>query len=202
MSMEEGALVEPVAVAVQICRTAGLRGGQTVLVLGCGPIGVLCQAVAKAHGAAYVVGVDISVARARFAREFAADTIYVNQPMGGGAPADPVEAARRVAETMVADFFALGGGADVVLECTGVESCIQTGVFAARKGGTFVQAGMGKEVRWPINSLGRMFFHGEERGEGGQEGEEEGAVRVREREHKLTFDRTSFSPSRRRASVP
>lgn len=150
MSTEEGALVEPVAVAVQICRTAGLRGGQTVLVLGCGPIGVLCQAVAKAHGAAHVVGVDISAARARFAREFAADSVHVNQPLPG-APADPVEAARRVAETIVAEFFAPGQGADVVLECTGVESCIQTGVFAARKGGTFVQAGMGKEVRWPIN---------------------------------------------------
>ncbi|KAK2049305.1 GroES-like protein [Colletotrichum somersetense] len=54
MSAEDGALVEPIAVAVQICKVAGLRGGQTVLVFGCGPIGVLCQAVAKPYGAGRV----------------------------------------------------------------------------------------------------------------------------------------------------
>lgn len=39
MSMEEGAMVEPIAVAVQITKVADLRAGQTVLVFGCGPIG-------------------------------------------------------------------------------------------------------------------------------------------------------------------
>ncbi|KAK2056215.1 GroES-like protein [Colletotrichum caudatum] len=111
MSAEDGALVEPVAVAVQICKVAGLRGGQTVLVFGCGPVGLLCQAVAKAHGAGRVVGEKI-------VRE-----------------------------------YGLGDGADVVLECTGAEPCIQSGVFAAKKGGTYVQAGMGKEnVVFPITT--------------------------------------------------
>jgi D-xylulose reductase len=144
MTMEDGALVEPVAVAVQICKVAELRGGQTVLVFGCGPIGVLCQAVAKAYGAARVVGVDISEARAQFARDFAADDVYVSKKLEN-APEDPVEAARAVGEKIVRDF-GLGEGADVVIEATGVESCIQAGIFAAKKGGLFVQAGMGKEV--------------------------------------------------------
>lgn len=148
MTAEDGALVEPVAVAVQICKVAGLRGGQTVLVFGCGPIGALCQAVARAYGARRVVGVDISAARAGFAKSFGADAVFVPSREEAAAPAagsDPVDAARAMAEKVVAEF-GLGDGADVVLECTGAEACIQAGVFAAKKGGTFVQAGMGKEV--------------------------------------------------------
>ena len=48
----------------------------------------------------------------------------------------------------------LGNGADVVLECSGAEVCVQIGVFAAKKGGTFVQAGMGKEnILFPITAV-------------------------------------------------
>jgi D-xylulose reductase len=48
----------------------------------------------------------------------------------------------------------MGDGPDVVLECSGAEACIQLGVFAARKGATFVQAGMGKEnVTFPITAV-------------------------------------------------
>ena len=144
MSAEDGALVEPVAVAVQICKVADLRAGQSVLVFGCGPIGALCQAVAKAYGASRVIGVDISKSRATFAKSFGADDVFV--PERGSVPdADPVEASRAMAEKIV-EQFNLGEGADVVLECTGAESCIQAGVFATKKGGTYVQAGMGKEV--------------------------------------------------------
>lgn len=151
MSAEDGALVEPVAVAVQIVKVADLRAGQTVLVFGCGPIGVLCQAVAKASGASKVIGVDISESRAQFARDFAADGVYVSNtraPEG----TDPVDAARAVGEKIVAEY-GLGEGADVVLECTGAEPCIQAGIFAAKKGGTYVQAGMGREnVTFPITT--------------------------------------------------
>lgn len=151
MTAEDGALVEPVAVAVQVVKVADLRAGQTVLVFGCGPIGVLCQAVAKASGASRVIGVDISESRAKFASEFAADGVFIvksKAPEG----TDPVDAARAMGEKIVADF-GLGDGADVVLECTGAEPCIQAGIFAAKKGGTFVQTGMGKEnVTFPITT--------------------------------------------------
>lgn len=145
MTAEEGALVEPVAVAVQIAKVASLRGGQTVLVFGCGPIGVLCQAVAKAYGARLVIGVDRSRARTEFARSFGADKVFVPSEEAT-AGRDPVDASRATAEQIVAEF-GLGEGADIVLECSGAEACIQAGVFACKKGGTFVQAGMGKEVR-------------------------------------------------------
>lgn len=142
MSFEEGAMVEPTAVAVQICKVAELRADQTVLVFGAGPIGVLCQAVAKAYGARKVIGVDISQARLDFAKGYGADETFLPPRFDG----DSVEAAEKVAD-MIKKQFSLGEGADVVLECTGAEPCIQAGIFAAKKGGTYVQAGMGKEVR-------------------------------------------------------
>ncbi|TEA20324.1 D-xylulose reductase A [Colletotrichum sidae] len=49
----------------------------TVLVFGCGPVGVLCQAVAQAYGASKVIGVDISESRAQFAKTFGHDEVYV-----------------------------------------------------------------------------------------------------------------------------
>ncbi|KAF2093047.1 GroES-like protein [Rhizodiscina lignyota] len=148
MDFEEGAMVEPTAVAVQICKVADLRANQTVLVFGAGPIGVLCQAVAKVYGAKKVVGVDISQSRLEFAKSYGADEIFLPPRLEG----DPVEASEKIA-AMIKEKCGLGDGADVVLECTGAEPCIQAGVFAARKGGTYVQAGMGKEnIVFPITT--------------------------------------------------
>ncbi|KAK4508440.1 hypothetical protein PRZ48_002178 [Zasmidium cellare] len=150
MSMEEGALVEPTAVGVQITKVADLRAGQTVLVMGCGPIGVMCQAIAKAYGAKKVIGVDIVQSRLDFAKTFGADEVFLPPKPEQGV--DPVEHSEKVAE-QIKKQFGLGEGADVVLECTGAEPVIQMGVFAARKGGTYVQAGMGKEnVVFPITT--------------------------------------------------
>lgn len=48
-----------------------------MVVFGWRPIGVLYQAVAKAYGAKRIIGVDISRSRAEFAKNFAADDVYV-----------------------------------------------------------------------------------------------------------------------------
>lgn len=151
VSMEEAALVEPLSVACAVCETAELRPHQTVLVLGCGPIGVLCQAVAKLWGASKVVGVDVVEKRLQVARSFGTDATYV--PPRAGAATDPIAHAEAVAAEMN-EKLGLGDGPDVVLECSGAEACIQLGVFAAKKGGTLVQAGMGKEVvAFPITAV-------------------------------------------------
>ncbi|KAI1208150.1 GroES-like protein [Annulohypoxylon truncatum] len=151
MNAEDGALIEPTAVAVEICRVAELRLGQTVLVFGCGPIGLLAQAVAKAQGAKKVVAVDSSESRAACAKSFGADHVFIPE-RPSVPPSNPVDASRKLAQHIV-DEFSLGDGADVVLECTGAEPCIQAGVFATRQGGTFVQAGLGKDnVVFPISS--------------------------------------------------
>jgi D-xylulose reductase len=59
MTMEEGAMVEPTAVVVQITKVADVKARQTVVVFGSGLISVLCQAVCKAYRARKVIGVDI-----------------------------------------------------------------------------------------------------------------------------------------------
>ncbi|KAH0391130.1 hypothetical protein KCU89_g14847, partial [Aureobasidium melanogenum] len=75
MSMEEAAMVEPTAVAVQIAKVADLRANQTVLVFEYGPIGVLCQAVAKAYGARKAIGVDVVKSRLDFANSYGVDRL-------------------------------------------------------------------------------------------------------------------------------
>jgi D-xylulose reductase len=151
MTLEEAAMVEPVSVAAAIAKTAGLRAHQTVLVLGCGPIGVLCQAVAKAYGAKTVVGVDVVPSRLEVAKSYGTDHVYT--PARAEPGADPMEHAEKVALQMNKEL-GLGDGADVVLECSGAEACVQLGIYAAKRGATFVQAGMGKEIiNFPITAV-------------------------------------------------
>lgn len=149
MSDEEAALIEPVSVAVQIAKRGQIKATDTVVVFGCGPIGLLCQAVAKAYGCRKVIGVDISVGRLEFAKTYGADHVY---PMPFKSDSEDTEDfAKRVSEEMKQKFDIDSYGADVILEATGAEPCIQVGVFLARPEGRFVQAGMGKEfVSFPL----------------------------------------------------
>lgn len=151
MSLEEAAMVEPVSVACAVCTTADLRGSQTVLIMGSGPIGVLCAAVARQWGAGRVIVVDIVEARLEVAKSYGADATHV--PPRPELGVEPMDHAEVTAAKMNAEL-GLGDGPDVVLECSGAEPCVQLGIFAARKGGTFVQAGMGKEiVAFPITTV-------------------------------------------------
>lgn len=55
VSMEEGALLEPLSVGVHACRRAGVSLGCTVLIAGAGPIGLVTLLTAKAMGAKTVI---------------------------------------------------------------------------------------------------------------------------------------------------
>ena len=151
IDLEEGAMVEPVSVAVAIAKTAGLRPHQTVVVMGCGPIGILCQAVAREYGAKKVVGVDVVQSRLDLAASYGADATFMPPKPSQGV--DAMEHSESVASLM-REELGLGEGADVILECSGAEACVQMGIYVARRGGTFVQAGMGKEkVTFPITAV-------------------------------------------------
>jgi D-xylulose reductase len=151
MNLEEGAMVEPVSVAVAIAKTAKLRAHQTVVVMGCGPIGILCQAVARAWGAWKVIGIDQVQSRLDLAKAYGAASVYM--PPRKQAEVDNLEHAEAVANQMKLELE-LGEGVDVVLECTGAEPCIQLGVNVLKPGGTYVQAGMGREVvAFPITTV-------------------------------------------------
>ncbi|KAA8650695.1 NAD(P)-dependent alcohol dehydrogenase [Aspergillus tanneri] len=151
MDLEEAAMVEPLSVACAITKTADLCAHQTVLVLGCGPIGALCQAVAKAYGAKTVVAVDIVQSRLDISKSYGVDHSFIPPQAEPGA--DPMEHAEKVAESMKQQLE-IKEGFDVVLECSGAEPCIQLGIYAAKRGATFVQAGMGKEnILFPITAV-------------------------------------------------
>jgi D-xylulose reductase len=143
VSLQEGALIEPLAVAVHIVRLACVTPGQSVIVMGAGPVGLLCLAVARAFGATRVVAVDIVPWRLAFAKIYAATHIFI--PARAPAP----ENAQTLLETA-----GMPDGADAVIDASGAESSIQTCVHAVRRGGTYVQAGMGMaEVTFPITAL-------------------------------------------------
>ena len=162
LDLEDGALCEPVAVAVQICKVGNIRAGQKVVVFGCGPIGLLVQSVAKAYGVSYVIGVDMSQRRLDLAANVlkCADDVLSPPHMppvsDTSTPSQEDRAAEwsaHVAKVMKQQFPRLVDGPDVVIDATGAQSCIQTGVHLVKKGGTYVQAGMGKEnVVFPITT--------------------------------------------------
>ena len=82
MSFDEGAMIEPLAVAVHAVRQAGDVEGKDICVLGAGPIGILVAQAAKGLGARKVMVTDVSDIRLEKARECGAD-VCVNTPEGG-----------------------------------------------------------------------------------------------------------------------
>lgn len=140
MSMDEGAACEPLSVAIHAIKQCGFQPQNSIIVFGCGPVGLLCQAVAKAYGASKVVAVDIQQTRVDFAKSYAAtDTFISPKP---NPELDALENASAAAAKLV-ESAGLGEGAHCVIDATGAAACIQMGLFALRRGGTLAQAGMG-----------------------------------------------------------
>ncbi|TLS28573.1 hypothetical protein PpBr36_00672 [Pyricularia pennisetigena] len=142
VSLQEGAMIEPLAVGVHIVRQAKVSPGQSVVVMGAGPVGLLCAAVARAFGASTVVSVDIVESKLDVAKQIAATHTYLSQRIS------PQENAKAL---IAAAGLEANGGADVVIDATGAEPSIQTSIHAVRVGGSYVQGGMGKpDISFPI----------------------------------------------------
>ena len=132
--------MEPLSVAVHIVRQARVSFGQTVVVFGAGPVGLLCCAVATAFGASKVIVVDIQQSRLDFAKQYAVTATFTP----GKVPA--IENAERITQDNE-----LGAGADVAIDASGAEPSVHTGIHVLRNGGTYVQGGMGRsEIQFPI----------------------------------------------------
>ncbi|KAF2006716.1 hypothetical protein P154DRAFT_542066 [Amniculicola lignicola CBS 123094] len=143
VTLEEGALMEPTAVAVHIAKQASIKPGASVVVFGAGPVGLLCCTVAKAFGAKKIVTVDINEERLKFALKFAATHAFTSARVS----------AEENAKKMIEECE-LGPGADVIIDASGAEPCIQTAIYALRAGGTYVQGGMGKpDISFPIMAM-------------------------------------------------
>lgn len=144
VDFEEGALVEPLSVGVHVAKLANIKPGQSILIFGAGPIGLLVAAVAKAFGATKVVIVDVNQARLDFALGYAATGVF-----NGTYSRDP-----RVNAEKIKEEFGLGLGADVAVDASGAEPCIQAAIYALRHGGTYLQVGAGKDsVDFPIQEF-------------------------------------------------
>ncbi|KAJ9194239.1 hypothetical protein DTO166G4_7881 [Paecilomyces variotii] len=140
MTLQEGAAIEPLGVAVHIVKQADVRPGTSVVVFGAGPVGLLCCAVARAFGASKVIAVDIQPTRLQFAKKYAATSVFAPEKV----PA--VQNAARMKEEND-----LGPGADIAIDASGAEPSVHTGIHVLRTGGTYVQGGMGKdEITFPI----------------------------------------------------
>lgn len=121
--IEEMALLEPLACTIQGNNTSGLKKGDTVAIIGGGPIGLLHVAVSEAKAAGRVICVDHHDDKLRLAQEFGADLTVAAH----GAAA--VETVREVTEER---------GADVVIEATGRPESWSRAFDMVRKGGTVV----------------------------------------------------------------
>ncbi|OJD28358.1 D-xylulose reductase A [Blastomyces percursus] len=144
VGLDEGALMEPLSVAVHITKQARVQPGHSVVVFGVGPVGLLCCAVARAFGASKVIAVDIQPARLEFAAQYAATGVYE--------PARE-ESAEKNAERLRVQHR-LGRGADIAIDASGAESSVHTGIHVLKTGGTYVQGGMGRDViSFPIMAV-------------------------------------------------
>jgi L-iditol 2-dehydrogenase len=154
-SYEQGALVEPVSVAVHACRRAGNLKGKNVAVLGAGPIGNLVAQVARSEGAKVLV-TDISDFRLEIAHQCGLE--HAVNPSKESFK----EAVRRV---FGKESFQVG------LECVGVEATMTDAIETIAKGGTIVVVGvfgdkprvdMGLVQNNELNLVGTLMYKRED----------------------------------------
>jgi len=75
VSLEEGAMCEPLSVGVYGCRRAKVGAETSVLIIGAGPIGLVTLLSARAFGAPRIVVVDVDDFRLSFAKKLGADEV-------------------------------------------------------------------------------------------------------------------------------
>jgi L-iditol 2-dehydrogenase len=148
VSVREGALCEPLSVGVHAARRGDVGVGDSVLVTGAGPIGLLAADAARAAGATEVLVADVVDAKRRRAVERGADATI--DPRDG----DLVEAvAAETGGKGTAGEASAGDGADVVIEASGAESAIRSSLDAVRRGGTVVLVGLADAAEVPLDVL-------------------------------------------------
>jgi threonine 3-dehydrogenase len=138
-----GAILDPLGNAVHTV-LAGPIAGHTVLVTGCGPIGLMSIAVAKACGSATVFATETNEHRRAMAKKMGAD-VALN-------PAAEDAVAKILADTS-------GTGVDVLLEMSGNPSAIQQGFKSLRAGGRASLLGIPTE-NVPLDLVNDVIFKG------------------------------------------
>jgi 2-desacetyl-2-hydroxyethyl bacteriochlorophyllide A dehydrogenase len=125
-SFEQGAMVEPVSVAVHSTSRAGDMAGKNVAVLGAGPIGNLIAQVARANGANVLI-TDISDYRLDIARQCGLENVSNAR----------TETLRDASRRVFGDQ-----GFSIALECVGIEETMTDVIEGIEKGGTIIVVGV------------------------------------------------------------
>jgi L-iditol 2-dehydrogenase len=129
-------VAEPLSIILHTMELAGMRVGDTVAVLGSGPIGMLCAAVARMSGASRV-----------FVADKVAHRVSLGLKMGGDVG---IHTATESVCDKIMDLTG-GRGVDVVLDAAAMTETINWGIRIARRGGTFVLVGLPTEVELNID---------------------------------------------------
>ncbi len=133
VSWEEAALTEPCSVAANaVLEQSSPRPGDTAVVLGPGPVGLLCTALLAATRPSHliVVGLTKDSARLELARAYGATRAVVSDAE------DPAEAVRAIGD---------GLGADLVIDASGVSATLRTAIEIVRPAGQVTKVGWGRE---------------------------------------------------------
>jgi len=149
----EAAMAEPLSVTLHATRRAGELLGKSVLVTGCGPIGLLSILAARLAGADFIVATDISDFTLGMAKRFGAD-IALNTAKFPDA---------------LEKYQSKKGTFDVLYECSGVQAALVAAISVMRPGGTIMQLGLGGEMTLPMMLItskelslkGSFRFHSE-----------------------------------------
>ncbi len=133
LSFENAALTEPCCVAYNaVCLHAQIRPGDSVAIIGPGPIGLLCALMARLSGARplIVIGVKADAKRLAVARQIGAAHTYGEH-----------------GEDVAASVKALGDGygVDVVIDAAGVSATLKLALDLVRPGGQISKVGWGRE---------------------------------------------------------
>lgn len=131
LSDADGAMLEPLGVAMHAVDLAHLRVGMSVGVFGCGPIGLLIIQLAQLAGAHKIIATDILLHRVSAARALGADEAYL------------VTQADKSQEWTKLD----GQQFDVVFEAAGENPAVEMAVAATRPGGKVILVGIPADDR-------------------------------------------------------
>jgi len=136
LEFQQAAMLEAVSVALHAVRVSEMKGGETVLVIGAGMIGLLTLQAARAGGASRVLVADIDRSRLQTAEKIGADETML---LSG---AELTKEIYRRTD---------GRGVDLVLEAVGRDETIAAGIASVRKGGTVTLIGnISPEVKIPL----------------------------------------------------
>jgi L-iditol 2-dehydrogenase len=127
LSAELATVAEPLAVVLHSMKIAGVQIGETVAVLGTGPIGLMTVACLRLSGAGRVFAIDPVPHRREMAKQMGADDVFDT----------------RETESSAAIRAATGGrGVDCVIDCAAHDDSTNAAIRAARNGGRVVLTGI------------------------------------------------------------